>query len=390
MEQYIQNDIIFLPPGETSVTALFIDFGYIWAALSNGRVAIFSTETYQIVRTLDLLDTKRVKNAVSIIQPSDIRRSASSCAENSDIFIVTEAGVIVVVDKLFYRPKREIHLFPAASDQRVTAVKVSARRVWVSSVALGLQDSASAISVVDPATLRLVRSFTVPGEHVSDIAPTSATATAVAAAELSDGGGGSGSGEGLVWCATKSGRLILVSADDGVVAEVSYHSPHKKSITNLFISQGKLWYLSEGKVCVVPTDDPALVPKVLYPDPDGAVAVAQDVGEGGKGTAEAGKEEKQEALTCLAPAVVSWEAGSTVVDFVVGVGHGGVTRMWNARDLGTEAVLKNDNVRLKTPMFLNTYYSAHTVSTTWCVANKENGTLHVYTLKKEGDALVTK
>lgn len=363
MEQYIQNDVIFLPPGESSVTALFVDFGYIWAALSNGRIAIFSTETYQIVRTLDLLDTKRVKNAVSIIQPSDIRKCASSCAENSDIFVVTEGGVIVVVDKLFYRPRREILLFPDSSDQRVTAVKVFSRQVWISSVTLELQSSSSVISVVDPSTLRLVRSITVPGEHVSEIAPTSATA-----AESADGN--------LVWCATKSGRLILVSADDGVVAEVSYHSPHKKSITNLFISQGKLWYLSEGKVCVVPTDDPALVPKVLYPDLNGA--------------ADDSEEKKPEPLTCLAPAVVPWEAGSSVVDFVVGVGHGGVTRLWNARDLGTEAVLKNENVRLKTPMFLTTFYSAHTVSTTWCVANKENGSLHIYTLKKDEERLVTK
>lgn len=370
MERYIRNDIIFLPPGDASVTALFIDFGYIWAALSNGRVAIFSTETYQIVRTLDILDPTKDQNIVSIIQANDIRNGISPDINHSDVYVIAETGVVVVVDKLFYRPKRRILLFPPDDvTQKVTSVRVFSRKIWVSSVSLDPQGAAtSTISIIDPSSFRLVSSFSVPGEHVNEIAPTLPRTPRSMTSSPGDNGN-------LVWCATKSGRLILVNSGDGVVAEAAchHHSLHKESITNLSVSQDKLWYLSDGKACVVPVDDdPTLVPKVLYPDSNST---------GADETAENGAVK----MLCLAPACVSWEAGNSIVDFMVGVGTGGVTRLWNAKDLGTEAVLKNENVRLKSPKLLTSFYNAHAVSTLWAVVNKDNGSLHIYTLKKDDE-----
>lgn len=310
------------------------------------------------MRTLDLFDPKKAKSIVSIIQPDDIRNGISNDINHSDICVVAETGTVVIVDKLFYRSKRKILLFPPDVEQKVTCVKVFSRKIWISAVSLDPQSVSSSISIIDPKSLRLICCFSVPGEHVSEIVPVSGPTSEA-------------SGKNHVWCATKSGRLILVNSNDGVVAEVACHSPHKKSISNLFVSQGRLWYLSDGKVCVVSTDDSALVPKVLYPAPENAGI--DDL------------EKNPAKLTCLAPLCVSWESGISVTDFVVGVGSFGVTRLWNAKDLGTEAVLKNENIRLKTPKALTTFYNTHSFSTLWAVANEEKRSLHVYTLKKEDD-----
>ena len=389
-----------MPPGEVTVTALFLDFGYIWAGLSNGRVAVFSTETYQIVRTLELFDAKKDKKIVSIIQADDTgspQGEAPSCSRRSAVCVVAETGVVVVVDKLFYRPRRKVLLFPVGVERKVTSVRVAPCRVWVSSVSLEPQCPASTISVVDTNTLRLISTIPVPDEYVCEIAPVVGDTTDSSSSSnnnnnnndddddddsnsgdnsssSSDGGGGASASHKphtdlFAWCVTKSRKLVLVSSgssgDDSVISEVLCSSPtlQGKKLSNLFVSEGRVWYLSGGRVCVVPAGGPAHEhePKVLYPIP------GSDDGR----------------LACLAPVRIPWNAGGDMTEFFVGIGLDGMTRLWNAKDLGAEAVLKDGVTGLKVPKLLATFYDMQSGSALWVTSDKESKSLHIFALKKD-------